>query len=103
MSIPNSQGSGQPTTLPIDIERQARHDYWVHRCRVETRRRLYQPAPPLPPEAQAAIRAYWGSLFKEEIAALDAEWAAPRTTTPITSDTKPESVNDSFPSISKSA
>jgi hypothetical protein len=30
------------------------------------------------PQAEAAIRAYWGELFKNEIEALDLDWATPR-------------------------
>lgn len=52
----------------------------------------FQP-PQRSPQTEAALRAYWGEVFKPELTALEAEWAAPRDITPITSDTTSEEKN----------
>lgn len=53
----------------------------------------FQP-PERTPKANTAIRAYWGDLFKDEIKALDQEWATPRESTPITADVAPTGADD---------
>jgi hypothetical protein len=51
--------------------------------------------PQRPPQLEARLRAYWGEVFKDRLAALDAEWAEPRAITPVTSDSTSEG-NDVF-------
>lgn len=51
----------------------------------------FQP-PQRSAKTETALRAYWGGLFKDELKALEVEWADPRTVTPIIADesTPPE-------------
>src|SRR6185369_2127959 len=82
MSIQPSQGEGQPTTLPISPQTQAKRDYYT-RLILRDNMRRYHLAVPLPEEAEAKIRAYWHDLFRHEIAAMEAEWAEPRVPSTI--------------------
>lgn len=81
----------QPTPPNVNIDpvlyhqllTQVRTEFYRTMCRSELHRRGNQPTKPRSPEAEKALREYWGNLWKEEIAALDAEWAAQREPAPI--------------------
>lgn len=90
MSITLPGGVGQlPAQVLNGLLSQVKRDYYQSLHRSELHRRAYHPAPPRSKESEAAIRAYWGDLWKDEIAALETEWAEPRDITPITSDSLP--------------
>lgn len=46
--------------------------------------------PQRPPQAEAALRAYWGELFKDKLKALDTEWSEARLTVVINNSSATE-------------
>ena len=104
MSINQSSSGGQ---LAAEVYKELlnifKHEMSNHTSPARTCNWRFQP-PQRTAKAEAALRAYWGDIFKENLAALDAEWAEPRTATLITQDASTtETANDHITSASKSA
>ncbi len=51
--------------------------------------------PQRPPHAEAALRAYWGEVFKDKLKALDTEWSEPRLSVVMNNTTPTEADNGS--------
>lgn len=92
-SMFDPRGQLPPSTY-TRIYNEARRDLLVNECRRHQRALAARPAPPRSAEAEAALRAYWGELWKDNIEAFNREWA--NVTPNISTDNPTEDVTHDY-------
>lgn len=75
-----------PSELYNHLLNRVKRDLLNAECRRHQRALAARPAPPRSPEAEAALRKYWGDLRKEQFEALEKEWANVPEFNPILSE-----------------